>query len=334
MKFIKIVLLIVFLTPIYEAKSQQQKNFGLAIHGGAGNISKANINDEQEMAYRQKLSEALEAGYTILERGGSSIDAVTTVIQLLEESPLFNAGRGAVLTNKGEAELDASIMDGKTGLAGAVAGVTTIRSPILAARAVMLHSPHVMLSGPGAEQFARDQGLDMVDPSYFLEEKRLEQLKKIQEKEKKDGFYPAEKTKEKHGTVGAVALDKDGNLAAGTSTGGMFNKRYGRIGDSPIIGAGTYADNSSCAVSATGHGEYFIRNVVAYDIAAQIKYTKLTLKEAANKVIMEQLPKQGGEGGIIAIDGNGQITMPFNTEGMFRGYMLESHKPQVFLFKE
>lgn len=329
----KIILFLLLLTTI-PAMAQQKQPFGLVIHGGAGSISKENVSPEQEKAYRQKLNEALEAGYTILENGGSSVTAVTTAIQILEESPLFNAGRGAVLTSEGRPELDASIMDGKTGLAGAVAGVSIIKSPILAAKAVMLHSPHVMLAGAGAEAFARELGLELVDPSYFIEERRLEQLKRIKEREMEEGSIAVPDRSEKFGTVGAVALDKEGNLAAGTSTGGMTNKRFGRVGDSPIIGAGTYADNTTCAVSATGHGEFFIRNVVAYDIAALMNYTNISLKEAAEEVVMKKLVKKGGEGGVIAIDHEGNIAMPFNSEGMFRGFILEKNKPQVFLYKE
>lgn len=326
------------LTTIFTAVGQQNPEFGLVIHGGAGNINQENINTEQEKAYRQKLTEALEAGHAILEKGGSAIEAVITSIQILENSPLFNAGHGAVLTNSGRAELDASLMDGRTGSAGAVAGVSVVKNPILAAQAVMLHSPHVMLSGSGAEEFAKEQGLETADSSYFIIPKRLEQLNQMKakekEKEKEQGILSPDSSNEKHGTVGAVALDSQGNLAAGTSTGGMMNKRYGRIGDSPVIGAGTYAENGVCAVSATGHGEFFIRNVVAYDIAALMKYTQADLEKAAHEVIMHKLKKKGGEGGIIAIDQNGKIAMPFNTEGMFRGYVTETARPQVFLFKE
>lgn len=328
------LIFIMLLTTIYPAAGQQKPAYGIVIHGGAGNINQENINPEQQEAYRQKLKEALEAGYTILAKGGSGMEAITTAIQILENSPFFNAGRGAVLTHNGNVELDASVMDGKTGLAGAVAGVSTIKNPILAAQAVMLHSPHVLLSGRGAEEFARELGLKMAEPSYFIQPKRQEQLKRIQEKEKEQGSGPAESNSEKHGTVGAVALDMHGNLAAGTSTGGMTNKRYGRIGDSPLIGAGTYAENGVCAVSGTGHGEFFIRNVVAYDIAALMKYTNLSLEEASHKVIMQKLQEKGGDGGVIAIDKNGNIAMPFNTEGMFRGFMKEKGNPQVFLFKE
>jgi beta-aspartyl-peptidase (threonine type) len=317
-----------------------QNKLVLVIHGGAGTIKPENMTPQLEQAYQQKLREALEAGYAVLERGGSSLEAVTTAIQVLEESPLFNAGKGAVFTHEGRNELDASIMDGKTGLAGAVAGVTTVKSPILAAQAVMQKSQHVMLSGKGAETFAKEQGLEIVDPSYFFDQRRYDQLKRLQEQEQgketegtiKDHDMPFEN--KKFGTVGAVALDKEGNLAAGTSTGGMTNKRWGRVGDAPIIGAGTYASNATCAVSATGHGEFFIRHVVAYDVAARMKYKKLPLQQAANEVVMQTLKEQGGEGGIIAVDSQGNIAMPFNTSGMYRGFIKEKGKAQVFIYQE
>lgn len=327
--------------------SHAQHKIGLVIHGGAGTIKKENITPEQDKAYRQKLQEALDAGYSVLEKGGTSLEAVTTAVQILEESPLFNAGRGAVFTSDSKNELDAAIMDGKTGLAGAVAGISSVKSPILAAQAVMNNSPHVFMIGSGAEQFAREQGLEMVDPSYFYDARRHEQLKRIQEREKDQGaIQPADIEQgsyqgpgfhfedHKFGTVGAAALDQHGNLAAGTSTGGMTNKRYGRVGDVPVIGAGTYADNATCAVSATGHGEYFIRNVVAYDIAALMKYKGMSLEEASNEVVMKKLVDKGGEGGIIAIDGQGNISMPFNSEGMFRGSIKEKGKSQVYIYRE
>jgi len=310
-----------------------QGKITLVIHGGAGTILKKNMTPEQEQAYTEKMEEALLAGYAVLENGGTSLEAVTTTIQILENSPLFNAGIGAVFTNEGKNELDASIMDGKTGNAGAVAGVTTIKSPILAALAVMENSPHVLLSREGAETFAKEQGLAMVSPDYFYNERRFNQLQKIKEREN-DGGYLYKNPDDKFGTVGAVALDQYGNLAAGTSTGGMTNKRYGRVGDSPIIGAGTYANNKTCAVSSTGHGEYFIRYVVAYDIAALMEYQNLTVKEAAGKVVMEKLVEVGGGGGVIALDREGNFAMPFNTEGMYRGYINESGKPQIFIYKE
>ena len=307
----------------------------IVIHGGAGTILKENMDPEIEMAIRAKLKEALSTGYEILEKGGSSLDAVVATIQVMEESYFFNAGKGAVFTNQGKNELDASIMDGHTGGAGAVAGVTTIKSPIAAARAVMERSPHVMMAGEGAALFAAQEGLEIVDPEYFRDEARYQQWLKIKEREKdnRQGYYGALNNDEKFGTVGCVALDKNGNLAAGTSTGGMTNKKYGRIGDSPIIGAGTYADNSTCGVSSTGHGEFFIRNVVAYDIAALMKYKNMTLEDAAHEVVMNKLVKKGGTGGVIAMDAEGNIAMPFNTSGMYRGYMREKNNPLVFIYK-
>lgn len=305
----------------------------LVIHGGAGTITKESMSPEKEAAYTAKLQEALNSGYAVLEGGGTSLEAVTTTIQILEESPLFNAGRGAVFTNEGKNEMDASIMNGATGEAGAVAGVTTIKSPILAAQAVMQKSPHVMMAGKGAEKFAAEQGLEIVDPSYFYDENRHEQLKRIKAEENTTAYlekYPDYK----FGTVGCVALDSFGNIASGTSTGGMTNKRYGRIGDSPVIGAGTYADNNTCGVSATGHGEFFIRNVVAYDIAALMKYKGLSVEEAANEVVLNKLVQKGGSGGIIALDRQGNIAMPFNTSGMYRGYIREKDKPVVYIYKE
>lgn len=305
----------------------------IVIHGGAGTIKKENMSPEKEVAYKSKLQEALNHGYAILQQGGTSLDAVTKVIQIMEASPLFNAGKGAVFTNEGKNELDASIMDGATGQAGAVAGVTVIKSPILAALAVMKKSPHVMMAGKGAEKFAKEQGLEIVDPSYFYEENRYKQLKRVKERDEKTSYlekYPDYK----FGTVGCVALDSFGNIAAGTSTGGMTNKRYGRIGDSPIIGAGTYADNNTCGVSGTGHGEYFIRNVVAYDIAALMKYKGMSVQEAANEVVMNKLVEKGGDGGVIALDQQGNIAMPFNTAGMFRGYIREKDKPVVLMYKD
>ncbi len=310
----------------------------LVIHGGAGTINKDELSPELEMKYKVALKEALETGYSILENGGTSTDAVIKAIQVLEISPLFNAGIGSVFTYEGTNELDASIMDGSTGMAGAVAGVSRIKSPIEAAYVVMTKSPHVMLSGKGAEEFAEQNGLEIVSPDYFYTEERYRQLLKIKALEKvepkHDGKTASVRTMTMNlpfGTVGAVARDKQGNLAAGTSTGGMTNKRYGRIGDSPIIGAGTYADNRTCAVSATGHGEFFIRNVVAYDIAARMKYQDKDLKTAAGEVIRE-LKAKGGYGGVICLDRNGNIAMPFNTSGMYRGYIREKGKANVLLF--
>jgi beta-aspartyl-peptidase (threonine type) len=307
----------------------------LVIHGGAGNINREALGPERDSLYRAKLKEALEVGYDKLSSGGSAMDAVVATIQIMEASPLFNAGVGAVFTNEGKNELDASVMNGKDKMAGAVAGVTTIKSPIAAARAVMDKSPHVMMARDGAEQFAKEVGLEMVDPSYFYTERRFKSLERVREAERKKELSYLEKYPDwKYGTVGCVALDKDGNIAAGTSTGGMTNKKYGRIGDSPVIAAGTYADNATCGVSATGHGEFFIRNVVAYDIAAKMKYLNLNLDEAADKVINEELVEFGGDGGIIALDRAGNISMPFNTSGMFRGYKNTADDTRVFIYND
>jgi len=300
----------------------------LVIHGGAGGPPKGTIPPEDEQAYLQKLDEALQIGSAILKNGGSSLDAVEAVVRLMEDCPLFNAGKGAVLTVKGIAELDASIMDGSTLKAGAVAGVTTIKNPVSAARKVMELSPHVLLIDGGAEEFAKKQGLEIVDPSYFITPKMKERWEKSKNQDTKEG---KEKGK-KPGTVGAVALDQNGNLAAATSTGGMMNKMHGRIGDSPIIGAGTYANNATCAVSCTGHGEYFIRNVVAYDISAMMEYRGMPLEEAARIVIQEKLKSQGADGGLIAVNKEGRIVMEFNTNAMFRGYINSDGQKEVSIY--
>lgn len=305
----------------------------LVIHGGAGNILRENFSPEKEESYKSVLRSALKAGYSILEDGGTSGEAVIKAIQVLEDDFLFNAGVGAVLTHEKTVSLDASFMDGKTGQAGAVAGVNTVKSPIELAYTIMNKSNHVMLSGTGAEDFAQLNGLEMVDPSYFITPLRLQQLNRIleQEGEKELSFYDPLIKDTKMGTVGAVALDQYGNLAAGTSTGGMTNKKHGRIGDSPIIGAGTYADNATCAVSSTGHGEFFIRNVVAYDVAARMNYQKTSLKDAAQASI-DNLTSKNGEGGVIAVDTKGNIAMPFNSSGMFRGYAKSNGELVIELF--
>jgi len=302
---------------------EQQSEFGIVIHGGAGGITRDGMTPEQDAAYREALRTALRAGYEILENGGSSLDAVEAAIRVMEDDSLFNAGRGAVFTSDGTNELDASIMDGKTLNAGAVAGVKRIKNPITLARLVMDESRHVMMAREGAEIYGEQYGIETVPEEYFFTNRRWETLQRVQEREEAE---------ENRGTVGAAALDKDGNLAAGTSTGGMTNKRFGRIGDSPIIGAGTYANNNTCAVSATGHGEYFIRSVVAYDISAKMEYNGLSLQDAANEVIMEKLPDLGGYGGIIAIDTYGNVSMPFNTAGMNRGYVLDDGDIVVKLY--
>ena len=291
--------------------------YALVIHGGAGTILKSSMTDEMEQAYIASLNRALDAGEAILQNGGAAIDAIEAAIMIMEDDPLFNAGKGAVFTHDGTNELDASIMLGGDLNAGAVGGVSTIKNPILAARAVMSQSPHVMMVGKGAEAFAASKGIEMVDPSYFYTESRMKSLERAKEKE---AVNEKQDAATRHGTVGAVALDKNGQIAAGTSTGGMTNKRYNRIGDAPIIGAGTYADNETCGISATGHGEYFIRLAVAYAIHAQMKYGSKTLQESAHDVIHNQLEKLGGDGGIIGLDAKGNVVMDFNSEGMYRGY--------------
>ena len=317
---------------------------GFVIHGGAGTITKQNMTRELEESYHAKLSEALLMGYKILKDGGGGLDAIEAAIRLLEDSPLFNAGKGAVLTSVGTVELDASIMEGSTLKAGAVASLKHIKNPISLARLVMDKSPHVMMVSEGAEEFARQLGIEMMPNEYFLTERRLKELQKKKEDEQKKklshfsglSFRESEELRvepEKYGTVGAVALDRAGNLAAGTSTGGMSNKRFGRVGDSPIIGAGTYANNRTCAVSCTGDGEYFIRSVVAHDISALMDYKGMSLKDAA-QTALDKADKIGGKGGLIAIDRNGQITMPFNTAGMYRGSIGVDGKPVVAIYRD
>ena len=305
--------------------AQQRPDYVIVIHGGAGVITKKNMSPEREKAYRKKLNEALETGQKILEKGGTATETVIAVIKIMENSPLFNAGKGAVFTHDGKNELDASIMDGKTLNAGAVAGVSDVKNPIELAYAVMTKSKHVMVSGKGASEFAKEQGLEIVDPSYFYTEERWKSLQRTLKNEK-------EAEKEKHGTVGCAVLDKYGNLAAGTSTGGMTNKQYGRIGDSPVIGAGTYADNATCAVSCTGHGEFFIRYVVAYTVSALMKYKNMSLQEAGDEIINKTLRDVGGDGGLISVDKDGNVAMPFNTPGMFRGYLKSTGEKVVLIY--
>lgn len=304
----------------------KQHDFAIAIHGGAGTIQKEHISDSLESAYRSKLKEAITAGHSILKNGGSAVDAVRASINVMENSPLFNAGKGAVLTHKEKPSLDASIMDGKTLNAGAVAGINHIKHPIDLAFSVMKNSEHVMLSGKGAEEFAKQQGFELMPESYFITKQQLDRIKTIKKEEahKTAVFYDPVLKAEKLGTVGCVALDKNGNLAAGTSTGGMANKKFGRIGDSPIIGAGTYANNKTCAVSCTGWGEYYIRGVVAYDMSALMEYAGLSVNEAAKRIIHEKQPKLGGNGGILAMDHFGNVSIDFNTPGMFRAKMNEN----------
>ncbi len=316
--------------------SKKEQNFGIVIHGGAGTILKKNMTDSLENAYKEKLKEAITTGHTILKNGGTSIEAITATINIMEDSPLFNSGKGSVFTHEETNELDASIMDGATLNAGAVAGVTHIKNPINLALEVMNNSPHVLLAGAGAEEFARQQGFEMMDPSYFYTEKRFQSLQKVKEKEKQNKSVSFEDPfikDSKFGTVGCVALDQHGNLAAGTSTGGMTNKRWNRIGDSPIIGAGTYANNATCAVSSTGWGEYFIRAMVAHDISAMMEYKGITLQEAAKEVIQNKVPALGGDGGIVAIDKNGNIAMEFNTAGMYRAHMNAEGELTIKIYK-
>ena len=287
----------------------------IALHGGAGTIERGAMSEELEATYRAFLADAITRGYEQLREGQPGLDVVVSVIQMMEDSPLFNAGRGAVYTWEGAHELDASIMHGENLDAGAVAGVSTVKSPIALARAVMEDSPHVMLAGAGAEAFASEQGFDPVSPEYFATERRREALEAYKANDQA-GLKP--EADHKFGTVGVVVLDQAGNLVAGTSTGGMTGKRWGRIGDSPVIGAGTYADNRSCAVSATGHGEYFIRHTVARDICARMQFGGATLEEAANTVVLEELVAAAGEGGVVAVDPAGGVALVFNTPGMYR----------------
>jgi len=320
----------------------KRNEFAIIIHGGAGTILKENLSEEKEKEYKLKLEEAIRTGYAILKDGGTSQEAVVKTIQVMEESPLFNAGKGAVFTHEETNELDASFMDGKTLNAGAVAGVMNVKSPIELAVKIMTDSEHVMLSGKGASIFAKEKGLEIVDPSYFYTENRFKSLQRIKNKvkteldhnDKEAAFYDADIKNSKFGTVGCVALDKNGNIAAGTSTGGMTNKRWGRIGDAPIIGSGTYANNKTCGVSSTGWGEYFIRNQVAYDISAQMEYKNSSLKEATKDVIQNKLTKLGGTGGVVALDNKGNMSFEFNTAGMYRASMNEKGELIVKIYKE
>ncbi len=307
--------------------------YGIVIHGGAGTILRENMTAEREAAYHASLGEALAAGYSVLEGGGSAVDAVIAAIRVMEDDSLFNAGRGAVFTNEGTNELDAAVMRGSDRNAGAVAGVRNIRNPIELARIVMDESPHVLLTGEGAETYARQFGVEEADPSYFFTESRWEALERAREA---DSFGAAERPGEDRmiGTVGAVARDRNGDLAAATSTGGMTNKRFGRVGDVPLIGAGTYASNESCAISATGHGEYFIRNVVARDICARMEHIGESLEEAAEALVLDRLVAHGGTGGVVGIDRNGHIAMTLNTPGMYRGHYLAGSEPFTAIYED
>ncbi len=351
--YIVLLLNALFVISFFPCFGQNPKVL-FALHGGAGTILKKNMTPEKEKQYREKLEEAALEGFEVLQSGGSSITAVQAAINILEDSPLFNAGRGSVYNYEGEIENDASIMDGHSLEAGAVCGVQNIKNPINAALAVLMHSNHVMLSGSGATDFAKKHEVEFARPEWFQTEKRYNSLQKVKERLKEEqngekGKGSDQKDKDnssgynpdyldfndyKYGTVGAVALDLNGNLAAGTSTGGMTNKRFGRIGDSPVIGAGTYANNKTCAVSSTGHGEYFIRLAVAFQIAAAMEYGKMGLQEAVNVVILTKLTQLGGKGGVIALDKKGNVAMRFNTPGMYRAFVAENGEVTVKLYGE
>ncbi len=307
------------------------KQFAIAIHGGAGTILRSTMSPENEMNYKKGLEEAILAGDAILSSGGTALDAVEAAVKKLEDNPLFNAGRGAVFTNEGKNEMDSSIMNGQNLMAGAVTGINNIKNPISLARAVMEKSEHVFLSGSGAIEFAKKMKLEFAPDEYFFVQERYDQLLQAKESDHMVldhsilrstntalGDAENKTPTSKKGTVGAVALDIHGNIAAATSTGGMTNKKFGRVGDSPVIGAGTYANNNTCAVSCTGHGEFFIRAVAAYDISCLMEYKGLSLNKACDEVVHQKLVKLGGEGGLIAIDAEGNIEMPFNSEGMYR----------------
>lgn len=323
-------------TPVDKA-SMETKKIGLVIHGGAGTIERSKMTREREREYRSGVERALAAGYEILKGGGSSLDATEASVRVLEDDPHFNAGRGAVFTDVGTNEMDAAIMDGKALRAGAVASLKHIKNPVSLARLVMEKSGHVMMDSEGAEAFAAANGVELVDQKYFFTKERWEALQKIRSAEKSHGGDASGKKfiitdQDRHGTVGAVALDQNGNLAAATSTGGTTNKRRGRVGDSPVIGAGTYANNMTCAVSATGDGEYFIRATVAHDVSALMQYDGMSLKEAA-QTVLSKVAKLGGTGGLIAIDSDGNVALPFNTSGMYRGYVNPNGKFVVAIYK-
>ncbi len=321
--------------------AQNSGIIAIAIHGGASNIKKMNLSPEEEAAYTATLSGALDSGYLILQNGGNSMDAAIAAVRVMENSPLFNAGRGSVIAHDGGIEMDAAVMDGATLRCGAVAGVRTVKNPVMAAQKVMESGEFVLLSGAGADEFARQNGVETVDTAYFYTPFRREQWEKARLKkgteldnDSRGSVQPIDELEvEKFGTVGCVALDALGNLAAATSTGGLVNKRYHRIGDSPLIGAGTYADNQTCAVSCTGRGEDFIRLVVAHDIASKMRYGRYSIRSAANKTILQDLKNAGGRGGCIAMDCSGRIAMPFTTSGMFRGKISRSGKKTVEIYK-
>lgn len=334
MKSIYLPILCISLLGAWSVSALAESPVAIALHAGAGTIEKSSLKPETEQEIRDTLEQALRAGYAVLTGGGSSLDAVVASVVLLEDSPHFNAGKGAVFNAQGQHELDASIMSGADLQAGAVASVHSIRNPILLAQKVMLVSPHVMLMGEGAESFARDNGIVFESDEYFFTERRWKQLEKARASSDPQAHFVSEAPDRWLSTVGAVALDSSGNLAAATSTGGTTNKRWGRVGDSPIIGAGTYADNRSCAVSATGHGEYFIRATVARDICARVQLQGKSLQQAADEVVMEQLVEMGGDGGVIALDREGNISLTFNTPGMYRASIDVNGEVFVGIYKE
>lgn len=327
------ILSVVLLLGVTMVDADTGKPVAIAIHGGAGTLLKENMSEAVEAAYRAKLEESVRAGYGILKDGGTSREAVMAAIVIMEDSVLFNAGKGAVFTSDGRVELDASIMDGSDLNAGAVTGIRHIRNPIRLANEVLEHSVHVMFMGEGAESFARSRGFEFVDNDYFYTERRRKQLERVQAGDSGTALSEDYTDDQKLGTVGAVAMDSGGNIAAGTSTGGMTNKQFGRIGDSPIIGAGTYADNDACGISGTGHGEYFIRTSVAHDICARVLYKNTTLQEAADEVILHRLVEMGAEGGVIGIDRNANIVFSFNSEGMYRAAIDREGALSVGIFK-
>jgi beta-aspartyl-peptidase (threonine type) len=311
----------------------QMKKYVIAIHGGAGTILRSAMTEEFELLYRQALQDAIISGENILKKGGSSLDAVEHAVRTLEDNPRFNAGRGSVFTHDGKNEMDASIMNGSDLMAGAVTGVQNVKNPISLARVVMEKSEHIFLSGSGAAEFARKMNLEFMPSDYFFDELRFEQLQKARQADAVVMDHTPTDDK-KFGTVGAVALDVNGNLAAATSTGGMTNKKHGRIGDTPVIGAGTYANNNTCAVSCTGHGEFFLRSVVAYDVSCLMEYKGLSLKDAVDLVVKNKLVKLGGEGGLIALDKDGNVELTFNSEGMYRAYKKEGEPVYVGIYKD
>lgn len=316
-----------------DLMNQNMKNTAIAIHGGAGTITRATLTPEQDHAYRAALEEAVEAGHKVLAAGGSALDAVQVAVVHLEDTPLFNAGKGSVFTKEGKHEMDAAIMCGKNLMAGAVAGVRSIKNPVKLSRIVMERSDHVLLSGYGAEEFALNHGLEFASEKYFFDAFRYKQWAEVRD----TNVFMLDHTEnvdEKFGTVGAVAVDVEGNVAAATSTGGMTNKRYNRIGDTPIIGAGTYANNQTCAVSCTGHGEYFMRAVVAYDVSCLIEYKGYTLQQACDEVVMKKLVAFGGEGGLIAVNAAGDLALPFNSEGMYRASKKNGEKAVVGIYRD